>query len=92
MKQKSTNRQIPWPNIRTEVDANNKQAVPLHKDYAMNDMWYLDTDEAYPMFEKQARIIKDRKYKGIIDVGCNSGGSSFLIPRGKIIKILTIKT
>jgi SAM-dependent methyltransferase len=73
MKQKSTNRQIPCPNIRTEVDANNKQAVPLHEDYAMNDMWYLDTDEAYPMFEKQARIIKDRKYKGIIDVGCRHG-------------------
>jgi|TARA_R110000851_G_scaffold93340_1_gene203378 SAM-dependent methyltransferase len=73
MKQKSTNRQIPWPNIRTDVNINNKQPVPLHEDYAMNDMWYLDTEEAYPLFEKQAMIIKDQKYKGIIDVGCRHG-------------------
>ena len=39
----------------------------------MEDMHYLDTDEAYPLFEKQARIIRQAGYKKILDVGCRHG-------------------
>ena len=39
----------------------------------MSDMWYLDTAEAKPIFEKQADIIIENKYKGIVDVGCRHG-------------------
>ena len=37
---------VPWPNIRTSVDTNNKRPVPLKEDYAFEDMAYLDTVEA----------------------------------------------
>jgi SAM-dependent methyltransferase len=77
MLQKSTNRPIPWPKIQ-KLDAlvdgsNEKVEVPLKENYYMEDMAYLDTDEAYPLFEKQARIIKDCEYKKILDVGCRHG-------------------
>ena len=44
----SISRKIPWPKLPTDFK------VPLRKEYAMNDMWYLDTKEAKPIFEKQA--------------------------------------
>jgi trans-aconitate methyltransferase len=47
--------------------------VPLHKEYAFEDMEYLDTIEAYPMFEIQADIIIQKQCKGIVDVGCRHG-------------------
>ena len=50
-----------------------RSEVPLRENYTMEDMSYLDTAEAYPLFEKQARIIKQKGYKGIIDVGCRHG-------------------
>ena len=64
----SISRRIPWPKITTKTGK-----VPLHKEYAMSDMWYLDTAEAKPIFEKQADIIIENKYKGIVDVGCRHG-------------------
>ena len=64
---------VPWPNIRTDVDVNDKQSVPLHEEYAFEDMAYLDTIEAYPMFEMQADIIIKKQCKGIVDVGCRHG-------------------
>jgi len=77
MKQKSIDRDIPWPMIHKldnlVKDSTEKVDVPLHEDYTMQDMWYLDTPEAYPLFEKQARIIKAREYKNILDVGCRHG-------------------
>jgi len=59
---------IPWPKITTKTGK-----VPLMKEYAMNDMWYLDTQEARPIFEKQANIIIENEYKGIVDIGCRHG-------------------
>jgi len=77
MKQKSTNRDIPWPRIHKldnlVTNSKEKVKVPLHENYIMEDMWYLDTPEAYPIFEKQAKIIKARNYKNILDVGCRHG-------------------
>ena len=64
----SISRKIPWPKITTKTGK-----VPLHKEYAMNDMWYLDTIEAKPIFEKQADIIIENEFKGIVDVGCRHG-------------------
>tara|TARA_B100000214_G_C23957598_1_gene623651 strand:+ start:632 stop:1240 length:609 start_codon:yes stop_codon:yes gene_type:complete len=63
----SISRKIPWPKLPTDFK------VPLRKEYAMNDMWYLDTKEAKPIFEKQADIVIDNQYKGIVDVGCRHG-------------------
>ena len=59
---------IPWPKITTKTGK-----VPLMKKYAMSDMAYLDTQEAKPIFEKQADIIIENEYKGIVDVGCRHG-------------------
>ena len=68
---------IPWPNIHKLdnliKDSTEKVRVPLQENYSMEDMWYLDTPEAYPLFEKQARIIKAHEYKNILDVGCRHG-------------------
>ena len=75
--QKSTNRPIPWPSIHKLDQLKGTETtpvrVPLQEQYTIADMAYLDTPEAYPLFEKQARIIKDKKYVGIIDVGCRTG-------------------
>lgn len=75
--QKSTGRPIPWPKIHKldalAKDQKDKVAVPLKEDYLMEDMGYLDTPEADPLFEKQARIIVENNYKGILDVGCRHG-------------------
>jgi len=77
MKQKSTNRDIPWPKIHKLdgliKDSDEKVPVPLHEKYIMEDMWYLDTPEATPIFEKQAKIIKAHGYTNILDVGCRHG-------------------
>lgn len=75
--QKSTDRPIPWPSIHKLDGLNGTEntpvRVPLQEQYTIADMAYLDTPEAYPLFEKQARIIKNKKYTGIIDVGCRTG-------------------
>jgi trans-aconitate methyltransferase len=63
----SISRKIPWPKLPADFK------VPLRKEYAMSDMWYLDTKEAKPIFEKQADIIIKNQYKGIVDVGCRHG-------------------
>ena len=72
---------VPWPIITTKLiarkDKNNKfeasQKVPLQTEYSFNDMAYLDTPEAYPMFERQADIIIEKQCKGIVDMGCRHG-------------------
>ena len=72
---------VPWPIITTTFntrrDKNEKfaasQKVPLQTEYSFNDMAYLDTPEAYPMFEQQANIIIEKQCKGIVDMGCRHG-------------------
>tara|TARA_B110000977_G_C11011519_1_gene467871 strand:- start:706 stop:1473 length:768 start_codon:yes stop_codon:yes gene_type:complete len=68
---KKTSKQAPWPIIKTKID--NGQKVPLKEDYAFDDMAYLDSKEAYPLFELQADIIIAKGCKGIVDVGCRHG-------------------
>ena len=61
---------IPFPRLPKTVDP---QFVPLKEDYKMRSMDYLDTPEAKPLFEKQADLIIENGWKGIIDVGCRHG-------------------
>lgn len=83
--QKSTDRPVPWPKIKglEELGITEKQPalVPLQEKYSMEDMSYLDSPEAYPLFEKQARIIKSKKYTGLLDIGCRHG------PVNKILQL-----
>ena len=46
---------IPWPDLPDGLE--DEVIVPLRKQYIMDDMWYLDTEQAKPIFEKQADII-----------------------------------
>ena len=62
---------VQWPEIKTKID--NGQRVPLKEDYEFSDMSYLDTLEAYELFETQANIIIEKQCKGIVDVGCRHG-------------------
>tara|TARA_B100001057_G_scaffold245052_1_gene245378 strand:- start:711 stop:1325 length:615 start_codon:yes stop_codon:yes gene_type:complete len=62
---------IPWPILPDDMGEG--IIVPLRKEYEMEDMWYLDTDQARPIFEKQADLIIQNNYKGIVDVGCRHG-------------------
>jgi 2-polyprenyl-3-methyl-5-hydroxy-6-metoxy-1,4-benzoquinol methylase len=62
---------VPWPVIKTKIEEGQK--VPLQENYEFNDMWYLDTPQAYPIFEAQADIIIKKQCKGIVDVGCRHG-------------------
>ena len=68
---------IPWPSIhkldKIEATEDNPVPVPLIEDYLFEDMWYLDTKQASPIFEKQADIIIEKQCKGIVDVGCRHG-------------------
>ena len=61
---------IPFPRLPETIDP---QFVPLKEDYKMRSMDYLDTPEARPLFEKQADLIIENGWKGIIDVGCRHG-------------------
>tara|TARA_B100000900_G_C20599924_1_gene725047 strand:+ start:1061 stop:1684 length:624 start_codon:yes stop_codon:yes gene_type:complete len=65
--------EIPWPNIQTQFNEDGARKVPLKEDYAFEDMWYLDTEQAVPIFKLQADIIKQNNSKGIVDVGCRHG-------------------
>lgn len=62
---------IPWPTIHNQTET--EIVVPLIEDYKFEDMWYLDTPQAKPIFEKQADIIIEKQSKGIVDVGCRHG-------------------
>mgnify|MGYP003627964755 FL=1 len=62
---------VPWPEIKTKID--NGQKVPLKEDYEFSDMAYLDSPEAYELFETQANIVIEKQCKGIVDVGCRHG-------------------
>jgi len=62
---------IPWP--RLPKNAQEIVEVPLKTDYKLRSMSYLDTQEARPIFEKQADIIIENNIKGIVDVGCRIG-------------------
>jgi hypothetical protein len=66
-----SNKNVPWPVIKTKIE--NGQKVPLKEDYAFDDMAYLDTVEAYELFETQADIIIAKKCTGIVDMGCRHG-------------------
>lgn len=69
-------KQIPWPKIHKLEEIKHLDSpvsVPLIEDYTLDDMWYLDTEEARPIFQSQADIVVKRKSKGIIDVGCRTG-------------------
>jgi trans-aconitate methyltransferase len=62
---------IPWPDLGSFSQENVK--VPLREDYKFEDMWYLDTEAASPIFKTQADIITSNQSKGIVDVGCRHG-------------------
>lgn len=64
---------IPWPKIRTDKNDQGAQKVPLQENYAMEDMWYLDTPQASPIFSYQAELLKNWQTTGIVDVGCRHG-------------------
>lgn len=64
-------KKVPWPDIHDITES--QIVVPLQEHYLLSDMWYLDTLEARPIFEKQADIIIENKSKGIVDVGCRHG-------------------
>ena len=68
---KKTSKQVPWPEIKTKIE--NGQKVPLDEDYAFSDMAYLDTPEAYELYETQADIIIKKQCTGIVDVCCRHG-------------------
>ena len=61
---------VPFPRLPETID---KELVPLKEDYKMRSMDYLDTPEAFELFEKQADLIIENGWKGIIDVGCRHG-------------------
>ena len=63
--------EVPWPDLGLFIDENVK--VPLREDYLFEDMWYLDTEQAAPIFKTQADIITKYNSKGIVDVGCRHG-------------------
>lgn len=62
---------VPWPTITTKIE--DGQKVPLQENYSFDDMAYLDSPEAYSIFETQADIIITKQCKGIVDVGCRHG-------------------
>ena len=64
------NDNIPWPYLG---EGTGDLEVPLREDYKFEDMWYLDTDQALPIFQKQAEIIIKNNSKGIVDIGCRHG-------------------
>lgn len=64
---------LPWPRLPSDFNPLEKVDVPLKEEYLLRSMDYLDTDQAKPIFEKQADIIIENKIKGIIDVGCRIG-------------------
>ena len=72
---------IPWPDLPD--DMGDGIVVPLRKQYIMDDMWYLDTDQAKPIFEKQSDIIIENNYKGIVDVGCRHGPINAILEKRK---------
>ena len=72
---------IPWPDLPDDMGEG--IVVPLRKQYLMDDMWYLDTDQAKPIFEKQADIIIENNYKGIVDVGCRHGPINAILEKRK---------
>ena len=61
---------IPFPRLPEDLP---EAPVPLKEEYLMRSMDYLDTPEAAPIFERQADIIMEHGYKGIVDVGCRHG-------------------
>jgi hypothetical protein len=61
---------IPFPRLPATFE---KNSVPLKQDYKMRSMDYLDSPEAYELFEKQADLIIENGWKGIVDVGCRHG-------------------
>jgi len=64
---------IPKPSYRNFPVKEGKLEVPLRTEYTMEDMAYLDTPQAKPIFEKQADIIIEKQSKGIVDIGCRHG-------------------
>jgi len=65
------NHKVPWPTIHEQTET--EIVVPLIENYTFDDMWYLDTPQAKPIFEKQADIIIEKQHKGIVDVGSRHG-------------------
>jgi len=64
----------PWPRLPSSfVPGMETINVALKQDYEIHKMDYLDTDEAKPIFEKQAEHIIKNNIKGIVDVGCRIG-------------------
>tara|TARA_B110001454_G_scaffold216404_1_gene239583 strand:+ start:831 stop:1475 length:645 start_codon:yes stop_codon:yes gene_type:complete len=64
---------VPFPKYDNFLIKEGKLEIPLCTEYTMEDMSYLDTPQAKPIFEKQADIIIEKQSKGIIDIGCRHG-------------------
>jgi trans-aconitate methyltransferase len=45
----------------------------LKKNYTIEDMSYLDGNEASVLYNFKANLIKDQYYKKVVDVGCRTG-------------------
>lgn len=70
---------IPRPVIGDDV----VKYYPYKEIYKYEAFGYLDSNEALPLFEKQADIIIERDYKTIVDVGCRVGRiNDVLLSRG----------
>ena len=59
--------------LRPKIPENSIEYYPYKEVYTFGAFDYLDSEEAYPLFAKQADIIIERGYKGIVDVGCRVG-------------------
>jgi trans-aconitate methyltransferase len=62
--------EVLWPKINGEPVT---WKVKMKKEYFIEDMGYLDSMVARPIFDKQADIIAENKSKGIVDIGCRMG-------------------
>lgn len=62
---------VPWP--RLDLMAPTGIDVPLKEKYLMRSMDYLDTPQAREIFEVQAKFLRKKSCKGIVDVGCRTG-------------------
>lgn len=71
-----TDKKILWPEYQGKPVT---WKVKMKKEYLVEDMNYLDSMVARPIFNKQADIVVDNKCKGIVDIGCRMGMVNHLI-------------
>ena len=72
----SMTKKILWPEYQGKPVT---WKVKMKKEYLVEDMNYLDSMVARPIFNKQADIIIDNNCKGIVDIGCRMGMPNHII-------------